>query len=76
VVIASRKFRLRDGGEVQIGLHDFQTLDGMRLEGIGVEPDVEIERKLSDIREGFDADLDAAVEWLRAHARVAEKAEL
>jgi C-terminal processing protease CtpA/Prc len=48
----------------------------MRLEGIGVEPDVEIERKLSDIREGFDADLDAAVEWLRAHARVAEKVEL
>ena len=76
VVIASRKFRLSDGGEIQIGLHDFQTLDGSRLEGNGVEPDVEIERSLSDIREGYDADLDAAVEWLRVHARVAEKAEL
>lgn len=76
VVIASRKFRLKDGGEIQIGLQDFQTLDGSRLEGNGVMPDVEIERTLADIRDGLDADLEAAVEWLRVHARVAEKAEL
>ena len=76
VVIASRKFRLDDGGEIQIGLQDFQTLDGSRLEGNGVKPDVEIERSLSDIREGRDADLEAAVEWLRVHASAKARANL
>ena len=76
MVIASRKFRLDDGGEIQIGLQDFQTLDGSRLEGNGVKPDVEIERSLSDIREGRDADLEAAVEWLRVHASAKARANL
>ncbi|GAB5560317.1 MAG: S41 family peptidase [Synoicihabitans sp.] len=76
VVIASRFFTLRDGGELQIGLHDFEAPDGTRLEGNGVQPDIEVERRLADIRDDHDADLEAAVEWLRAHASVAETAKL
>ncbi len=76
VVIASRFFSLRDGGELQVGLHDFETLDGSRLEGNGVEPDVLVERTLDDLRDGHDADLAAAVKWLRAHAPTAQTAEL
>ncbi len=76
VVIASRYYRLRDGGELQIGMHDFKALDGTRLEGVGVEPDVEVERSLEDLREGYDADVSAAVKWLRANAEVAESAKL
>ena len=67
-VVASRFYRLRDGGELQLGIHDFQSLDGPRLEGNGVQPDVLVERSLSDLREGIDSDLDAAVDWLRVHA--------
>lgn len=74
VVVASRYFRLQDGGELQLGLQDFQTLEGSRLEGVGVEPDVVVERTLADIREGYDADLFAAVEWLRVQTNVREKA--
>ena len=76
VVIASRYFRLRDNGEIQIGLHDFQALDGSRLEGNGVIPDIEVERTLADICEGHDADLAAAVDWLRAHVTMDAIAEL
>ena len=68
VVVASQYFRLRDGGELQLGTYDFQTLDGERLEGNGVQPDVLVERTLDEIRLGRDADLETAVEWLRAHA--------
>ncbi len=76
VVVASRFFPLRDGGELQIGLHDFETLDGSRLEGQGVQPDVLVERTLDDVREGHDADLAAAVKWLRANATHAHTARL
>ncbi len=69
VVVASQYHRLRDGGELQLGTYDFETLDGERLEGNGVEPDVLIERSLADLRAGRDADLNAAVEWLRARVK-------
>jgi carboxyl-terminal processing protease len=65
VVIASRFFPLRDGGELQLGIWDFITSYGRRLEGEGVVPDIAVERRLADLRQGIDADLDAAVRWLR-----------
>jgi len=68
-VVASRFFRLRDGGELQMGIYDFESLSGDRLEGNGVEPDILVERSLTDLREGIDSDIDAAVDWLRVHAR-------
>lgn len=69
VVVASQYHRLRDGGELQLGTYDFQTLDGQRLEGHGVQPDVLVERTLADLRAGRDPDLSAAVEWLRAQVK-------
>jgi carboxyl-terminal processing protease len=75
-VIASRYFELRDGGELQIGVLDYQALDGSRLEGNGVEPDVEVERTLENLQEGYDADLAEAVKWLRAHVDPAVFLEL
>jgi carboxyl-terminal processing protease len=65
VVIASRFFRLRDGGELQLGVWDFLTVDGARLEGSGVEPDIVVERSLAALRQGQDLELEAAVRWLR-----------
>ncbi len=66
VVVASQTYRLRDGGELQLGTYDFQGLDGDRLEGRGVAPDVVVERTLDDLRAGRDPDLAVAVECLRA----------
>ncbi|MCF3652446.1 S41 family peptidase [Synoicihabitans lomoniglobus] len=66
VVVSSRFRRLRDGGKLQIGMSDYQSLDGTRLEGNGVEPDVVVERTLGDLRAGVDPDLDAALAILRA----------
>lgn len=74
VVIASQYFRLRDGGELQLGTYDFRTLDGGRLEGVGVAPDVEVTRNLAAIRAGRDPELEAAVEWLERHASPATAA--
>lgn len=68
VVVASQYFNLRDGGELQLGTYDYQSLDGNRLEGHGVQPDVLVERTLAEMRAGRDPDLDAAVAWLRAAA--------
>jgi carboxyl-terminal processing protease len=65
VVIASQFFRLRDGGELQLGTFDFRTLDGKRLEGNGVKPDEEVKRTLPAVRAGRDEVLAAAVTWLR-----------
>lgn len=69
VVIASQYFRLRDGGELQLGTYDFRTLDGGRLEGVGVQPHIEVERELSLLRAGRDPEIEAAVNWLEDHAR-------
>lgn len=69
VVVASQFFRLHDGGEIQIGTYDYESMDGTRLEGNGVRPDIEVERTLADVRSGRDPDLDAAVDWLRAQVR-------
>src|SRR5690606_15017423 len=67
-VIASQYFRLRDGGELQLGTFDYRTLDGKRLEGQGVKPDIAVRRTLDVVRAGRDPDLDAAVAWLETQA--------
>jgi C-terminal processing protease CtpA/Prc len=69
-VVASRFYRLRDGGELQLGIHDFKSLDAQRLEGNGVQPDVLVERSLADLRGGIDSDLEAAADWLRMQAEI------
>jgi carboxyl-terminal processing protease len=64
-VLVSRFFSLPDGGMLQLGVEDFRGLDGKRLEGTGVKPDIEVRLKLADLRAGVDADLDVALAKLR-----------
>jgi len=67
-VIAARHYRLPDGGQLQLAIQDYIGLDGRRLEGAGVEPDVVVPVRLDDLRRGRDADLAAALDALKAPA--------
>jgi C-terminal processing protease CtpA/Prc len=60
-VVGSRFFRLPNGGKLQLGVVNYQGLDGRRLEGLGVKPDVVVSLKLADLRDGVDPDLAAAL---------------
>ena len=60
-VVPSRFFPLPDGGRLQLGGADYQGLDGKRLEGVGVKPDLVVPLKLADLRTGVDPDLAAAL---------------
>lgn len=64
-VLASRFYRLPDGGELQLSREDYIAPKGRRIEGKGVEPDVKVERTLADLRAGRDPDLEAALRVLR-----------
>ena len=65
-VIVAREYFLPDGGRLQVATEDYRGLDGKRLEGNGVKPDVEVELKLADVRAGRDRDLEAALRALEA----------
>ncbi len=66
-VILSRQFRLPGGGGVQIPIQDYVGLDGQRLEGRGVKPDVEVAPPtLAEARAATDRELAAALEILSA----------
>lgn len=64
-VINSLFHALPGGGILQVPFKDYVGLDGQRLEGRGVTPDVEVPLTLSNLRAGIDADLDAALEALK-----------
>jgi carboxyl-terminal processing protease len=64
-VILARDYPLPDGGRVQVAIEDYIGLDGKRIEGVGVVPDVEVPVKLSDLRTGVDAGLNTALSQLR-----------
>jgi carboxyl-terminal processing protease len=65
-VLASRFYRLPDGGELQLSRVDYVTPKGRRIEGNGVEPDIAVTRTLADLRAGRDRDLEAALTVLQA----------
>ncbi len=65
-VIAARHYRLPDGGQLQLAIQDYVGLDGRRLEGAGVVPDVPVTVRLDDLRQGRDVDLAAALAVLAA----------
>jgi len=67
-VIAALDYRLPDGGLLQVAISDYVGLDGKRLEGRGVTPDVTVPVTLSDLRRGRDAELEAARAALRKAA--------
>jgi carboxyl-terminal processing protease len=60
-VVGSLFFRLPDGGKLQLGVQDYRGLDGERLEGVGVKPDLVVALKLADLRVSADPDLAAAL---------------
>jgi carboxyl-terminal processing protease len=64
-VILSRMYGLPGGGRLQIPVQDYIGLDGKRLEGRGVVPDVEVPRAtLAQLRALEDPDVAKAVEIL------------
>jgi carboxyl-terminal processing protease len=59
-VVAGRSFLLRDGALLYLAVADV-TVDGERLEGLGVEPDVYVESGLR-YADGVDLQLEAAID--------------
>lgn len=61
-VIVSRFFGLPGGGRLQIPVQDYVSVDGERLEGRGIEPDITVPpAALADWRAGRDPELQAAL---------------
>lgn len=70
-VIVSTRFSLPGGGLLQVPIRDYVGLDGQRLEGCGVVPDIEVPLTLKNLRLGNDAELAAALSELEKLAAVA-----
>lgn len=65
-VIVSRFYRLPGGGRLQVPIQDYVGVDGQRLEGRGVTPDVVVPAPtFADWRAGRDPELEAALVELR-----------
>ena len=61
-VIVSRFYRLPGGGRLQVPIQDYVGVDGQRLEGRGVTPDVIVPAPTAaDWRAGRDPELEAAL---------------
>lgn len=63
--LGALSYPLPDGGSVQVPVEDVEMLDGKRLEGRGVVPDIEVYPTIEQIRSGRDMALDQAVNQLR-----------
>lgn len=64
-VLTAQTFNLPDGGEIMVPKNDYIGLNGERLEGAGVVPDIELpEATLDELRAGKDRDLEIALEIL------------
>jgi carboxyl-terminal processing protease len=64
-VIVARFYALPGGGRIEVPVEDYLGVDGQRLEGRGVDPDIPVELKLADLRAGRDPDVEAASKVLR-----------
>lgn len=61
-VIYSRSYRLPGGGQLQVPVSDYVGLDGRRLEGRGVTPDIEVAKPtLADRRSVRDLEMEKAM---------------
>jgi len=60
---------LPSGDALLYAIADFQTADGTVLEGRGVEPDHAVELRRSELLDGRDAQLEAALAWIAGEAR-------
>ena len=61
-VVAAQTFRLPDGGALNVGVADFRTATGARLEKVGVEPDIHVAGGVQDLQTGGQILLDAAAQ--------------
>lgn len=69
-VIVARFYHLPGGGRLAVPVEDYVGVDGRRLEGQGVTPDLPVELTLAELRAGRDPDLEAAQRLLRSTAAV------
>lgn len=63
-VLTARYWKLPDGGQLSVATGNFTTIDGKRLEGVGLAPTVRVAPTLEAIREGRDLVIEAAEEAL------------
>lgn len=60
-VLNSLQFDLSDKVELLVAFRDYLSPKGLRLEGIGIKPDFEVELTFEDIRTGRDRVLEQAI---------------
>jgi C-terminal processing protease CtpA/Prc len=65
---STARFELGDGSELSITVAVYTSAKGAMLNGIGVSPDITVERTNDDIAAGRDPQLDAAI--ANANAKV------
>lgn len=56
--------RLPNGGRARFSTGDFLRSDGRSLEGVGVQPDLEVAWTIEDVRQEHDPDVRAAEQYL------------
>jgi carboxyl-terminal processing protease len=57
-------FKLTGNGVAAFSTGDFVRMNGQRVEGKGIAPDIAVRRTLEDFREGRDPELQAAEAYL------------
>ncbi len=60
-VIAARRYRLPNGGRLDVPVIDYFGLDGKRLEGVGVAPQIAVTRTVAALQARRDEDVEAAL---------------
>lgn len=56
---------LSDGSELRVTIAEWLTPDARQIHGQGITPDIMVEMTATDIEQGLDPQLDAAVEYLQ-----------
>ncbi|MCB1045433.1 MAG: hypothetical protein KDC35_20995 [Acidobacteria bacterium] len=55
---------LPNGDRFQYAIADYVSLGGLKIEGTGVEPDINAPHTLASLGQGKDAAMEAAIEWI------------
>jgi len=55
---------MRDGSSLKVTIARWLTPDGTHFSGVGLTPDIEVERTIEDYENEIDPQLDAAIEYL------------
>ena len=69
LVLNSIEKSLSNGFKLQIAVRDYKTANGIRLEGKGVKPDLEIPFLIEDLRQNHDSVLEKTLEVLRNYKK-------